>query len=545
MAYLNIEKARQLGYSDDEILAYMQANPQLSNAPQQMATAQAGKGTLIQNLLPLIGSILGGTIGAPLGPVGMVGGSAIGGGLGEFGRQAIGGEDISGGKILKETAIGGAGGVGGLALTKLLGAGKIAQAGTKIAAKPYTSEAIKVLKGRNIAGRAAQVGKTATTLKGATAPTKLTSLEKTRAGLNELLGNITQKEMTKTPVKASTLLTNVLDEAGRSVDISSGVGKANIKFWAKKIGKVTNVGELSKLNEEILGEIAKTGIKSQRGQALSAIQKPITAALNAQAGTEGIFAALSKLNAAEPIIAKQASKVSRGPFQIGETGIPQRIQEGAQSLLGGGVNLTTGPVGRRIGGQVGARALLGGEQPAEQYTPEATDLASTAGYTTEPETKGFNITAEQAAMARLLLPDKQADAIEAAYKLLQKSGTESASQEFLDKAVNTIGQIESTGKHGYGPLTGRLYEFRIGQTGGQGLPQDVVSLNQKYTILKLNILRAYQGARISDKDFELANLYIPRISDSEETAKTKLKILNDLLVSAVPPTEKGMEYQTD
>ena len=109
-----------------------------------------------------------------------------------------------------------------------------------------------------------------------------------------------------------------------------------------------------------------------------------------------------------------------------------------------------------------------------------------------------------------------------------------ASDEFLDKAKENIAVLEKRPKLGYGPGEGRLYSAQLGMLGGAGAPSEAVALNQRYNILKLNILRAYQGARISDKDFELANYYIPNITDTHETAKIKLRELRDLLVNSTP-----------
>lgn len=553
MLKFNIVAAKKAGFTDKQITEYLAKNPQTANVPQT-TTAAVPQQNRIAELLPLLGSILGGTVGAPFGPAGLIAGSGIGGGLGEFGRQAFGGEQISGGKILGEAGLGAAGGGLGVLLggaTKAARGAKVAQAGTKLAAKPYASEAIRALPKatRNIAARATEIGETAATLKGLTAPAKLTTLGKTRQSLNVLLENITQKQLAETPVAGGDLLNVVKNEAAASaVDLSSGAGKTAFKFWGAKIGKLTSLDELSKLNETLLNKIAKVGIKTQSGQILKAIQSPVGTHLNTLAGTEDIFAALSKLNAAEPIIAKQAGKVSRLPFGLAETGIPQRTQEALQASGGAALGrfgqVAGAPITRQIGGQAGARALFGGGGVAEQYQETEAEPTMAEQYT-QQKPAGLNITAQQVALARLTLPDKQADAIEAAYKILNPSGATSASQEFLDKAVNNVKVLQSGEQLGYGPVAGRLYELQLGALGGAGTPTEVTALNQRYNLLKLNILRAYQGARISDKDFELARLYIPNISDTEATAKTKLQILNDILLSAEPPTQKGAYEQTD
>lgn len=88
-------------------------------------------------------------------------------------------------------------------------------------------------------------------------------------------------------------------------------------------------------------------------------------------------------------------------------------------------------------------------------------------------------------------------------------------------------EIDKGGVQNKGFVEGSIKNF-----GGIGVNSDVVSLNQKYMLLKQNVVRALQGARMSDKDIEIAGNYIPSIVDTPEVARTKLKNL-DIFMNAL------------
>lgn len=111
----------------------------------------------------------------------------------------------------------------------------------------------------------------------------------------------------------------------------------------------------------------------------------------------------------------------------------------------------------------------------------------------------------------------------------QEETKQSEQDVFIDKAVDNIDNILGKEQAGYGPLAGRGASLSLGVAGGAGVSSNVVDLNERYSLLKLNILRAYQGARISDADFKLAQLYTPSISDTENTARVKLQTLREIL----------------
>lgn len=62
--------------------------------------------------------------------------------------------------------------------------------------------------------------------------------------------------------------------------------------------------------------------------------------------------------------------------------------------------------------------------------------------------------------------------------------------------------------------------------------QSLYSLNQQLELLKQNILKAFQGGRISDQDYKIAASYVPSIQDSPETIKTQLGNLENFINGA-------------
>ena len=78
-------------------------------------------------------------------------------------------------------------------------------------------------------------------------------------------------------------------------------------------------------------------------------------------------------------------------------------------------------------------------------------------------------------------------------------------------------------------LSSYLFKYSLQKAGGRGVPKDIATASAQYAIMKQNVVRALQGARMSDKDIELADTYIPTIIDTEENAKIKLENLKKML----------------
>lgn len=80
----------------------------------------------------------------------------------------------------------------------------------------------------------------------------------------------------------------------------------------------------------------------------------------------------------------------------------------------------------------------------------------------------------------------------------------------------------------FGPQN-KVSKWLIDNAGGAGVSQDIVSANQNFELLKQNVVRALQGARMSDQDIKTASGYIPTIVDTPDSARTKLNNLQDFL----------------
>jgi len=98
----------------------------------------------------------------------------------------------------------------------------------------------------------------------------------------------------------------------------------------------------------------------------------------------------------------------------------------------------------------------------------------------------------------------------------------------LQVGINVIDQALK-GKLGFGPVTGRAYQAGLSVAGGVGVPESAIQLNTQYNLLRQTVVRAFQGARMSDIDIQLSLQYTPQITDTPETAKAKLNVLKLIL----------------
>lgn len=84
-------------------------------------------------------------------------------------------------------------------------------------------------------------------------------------------------------------------------------------------------------------------------------------------------------------------------------------------------------------------------------------------------------------------------------------------------------KYEGTGPLAYPAL------FSMKYLGGSGVRDSLIKQNQTFELLKQNVVRALQGARMSDTDMEMARTYIPSIGDTKNTIKIKLDNLDEFL----------------
>lgn len=82
---------------------------------------------------------------------------------------------------------------------------------------------------------------------------------------------------------------------------------------------------------------------------------------------------------------------------------------------------------------------------------------------------------------------------------------------------------------GYGPVQGRLYQLQLSLGGGAGVPNDVVKTNTSFNLLRQSVVRALQGARMSDADIKIAEGYTPSLTDTPQTVQQKLGVLKQIL----------------
>ena len=98
----------------------------------------------------------------------------------------------------------------------------------------------------------------------------------------------------------------------------------------------------------------------------------------------------------------------------------------------------------------------------------------------------------------------------------------------LQPAFASINRLKKEKIEGTGPIAWPE-RFSIKALGGLGARQSLVRQNQSFQLMRQNVVRAMQGARMSDVDIALASQYIPNIGDTSDTIQTKLANLEDIL----------------
>jgi len=102
----------------------------------------------------------------------------------------------------------------------------------------------------------------------------------------------------------------------------------------------------------------------------------------------------------------------------------------------------------------------------------------------------------------------------------------------LKPASEFLNSIDPSALNDVGPQN-RLAQLSIQHLGGIGVDQNLIKLNQTFELLKQNVVRALQGARMSDQDIKVAQSYIPSITDTKETIQTKLDGLRKYIDSVL------------
>jgi hypothetical protein len=524
--------------------------PNYRLAQAQTTTSPQSKESLLATLLPLLGSLAGGAIGTAVSPgVGTVVGSGAGSGLGEGLRQLLSGQGLNAGRLAGETALGAGGGaLGNLFSTgRLLGtAGKV---GTEVAGQAAGKGANILQKsGKALRGSVASpvVKASPNFAQEAEDITKFTTSRYSGSAANQAkqMGIDYQKQLgivkgltkgVSSPIEGEALSKAVTSNVAMEFDITTGVGKTNTAYWASKIKNVKSIEDLGNLNGELL-----TTMKSATGdkkRMLMAIQKQISTKLKAEVPEiSEPLDIMSQTYKAAPGLKKAAEakwsipltnvKVSTRPMQsvkdklgmlLTNTGdLAAKSPVSGSQLIGQGVTRGAGTLLGGNGGVPSGYESSPATTPVEEYSkPDATPMLS--------------ITKEQVALARLTLPDKQADAIEAAYKMLQEedagSGTEAqvARKQAKSLTSQALSMLQTnpnikTGMIG-GPLEQLKSKFSVGD-------QSSVEFNTLISNLTATIAKARAGTSFTPNEEKMLKQYAPAVGDSRQQLLTKLSLLN-------------------
>ncbi len=537
MARLDLAKARKLGLPDEAIQKYAQSKGISLYDSSQAQVQPQQQGFNLADLLPIAGAI-GGSF---LPGLGTIAGGALGAGTGTLLRQGVKQQPLNVGEAGKEALFAGAGGaIGGKLLGPLFG--KLGAAGTRAATIAPKSGIAQF-------GRQEAIRKTASLfpkLRGG-GTTKFQNVEKVIDDLENQVGDLFQGVKTTIPSQTFGQRASAIEST-----MSPGDARAFRNIYNRTLRSILGDKPPPSLNANQVNAIKRSFNKQasaayrsvERGGVLSA---PNQAVIELRDFTDDILTQLApqETKAGVNLLNQQMKDLIEGipEFKsLSEQGLnffglrppgagilPGAVQTG-QDIIGRTAGKLA-PQAERIG--AGAGAALGGQpQLPTEGLPETLTPVSQA-QATQP---GQNIIKMLAIQDLAQTGGKNLAKIKAFGEIMGIGGTVGSSEEFLNKATQTIGQIKARSKRAYGPIQGRLYEAQFRLAGGAGVPKEAVELNQLNTVLKLNILRAYQGARISDKDFELAQLYIPNLSDTDQVARTKVQVLEDLLTNAQPPT---------
>ena len=215
---------------ESELGGYNITQPRVTEAASTVEEPKSR--SLLQSILPVLGGIGGGIAGASLGPAGIIAGGAIGSGLGQSASELIDEEKgFNVGRVAKETALGGIGGVAGMGLTKVL------RLGGKVAPKIASTLEEGVSKPRVIASPFAaaeekQISNVVAKIPGLSAKAKYNNLE---PEFKKLSGQITKK-LTGKEIDTVKVL-GTFDES-----VTKGIANfdENIKAYASAKDKFTN-----------------------------------------------------------------------------------------------------------------------------------------------------------------------------------------------------------------------------------------------------------------------------------------------------------------
>jgi hypothetical protein len=184
----------------------------------------------------------------------------------------------------------------------------------------------------------------------------------------------------------------------------------------------------------------------------------------------------------------------------------------------------------------GAKAAGYSDQEIQQYL-------SGQSRVTSPEPAPDGLQALRKVMAiKGLLDVKNASKYSSAMELIEKmtpEGSYTAEQknraDAIKPALSILSDIKQSNLPDVGYLGALYVPALLKRFGGRGVSRNVANLDSKYGNLRQIVLRVYQGGRMSDKDYEQANKYVPDIIDTPTRAKDKIQNLENLLNKVSKP----------
>lgn len=520
MAYkYNIQKARAAGLTEEQIQQQINAGPPQIKA--DMPQPEQKQGFSLTDLLPLVGSIGGGLLGVPLGLPGIIGGSAIGGGLGKAGEQLFEDRPLDLGEIGGEAALSGAFGlVGG-------GAGKLLGSGLKGVGKELT-------KGTLRSGIKAGAG-TSEKIASEQALKSSLGLKGSPAAIAEKTSNLTStnreaiKELLKT---APNVEKSTLEQIIKTELASTPYAKSKV-FLKEGDDFLSSLKSQVKTNEDLLAfrdkmyPLIATGSTSEQKLAAKAVYDGINAALK---GTSPEVAALidlqPQLYGLGETYSKVAAKGTNLPF-LGSSQLASRPVGAARDLTSRLTEKTGGTLGNPLltlpTAQTVGQGLFGGDQtPVDMPVdmPESEDIPVL------PEGNKSEEIFNTLALLDLMQGGKNVNKIIAVSKLLNPplSETQKTQVQQLQGADSLVDQLETVytqgaqsgeiGPYGKGTVSSTIGRITGGQAGGNALLFN--NLRQGFTAL---IARS-TGERgvLTDNDAKRALSLLPTVNSDPKFA---------------------------
>lgn len=528
MPKLNYQKAKQLGYSDDQILQYAKTRGVEVALPESPKQAKKERGLL--DLLSVGTSIGGGILGSAIAPgAGTVVGSGLGGALGQFLEQKISGEKTDVGDIVKEGAWSAGGSLAGLGVGKLLAGGAKAATASKILKNAP--------KGSRYIDKIDDLTETALS-KGA--PTG-SYMDKAR-GYSSIAKGLKTQRTDLVSGAGGTSKSSLFKSASQIVDTDE---IKDLKVLLNRISgsKVSDSKLLS--FKEGLNQVATKGTK--KGRSAQALQEVIDKVLSKKEGYGGATKQIGKALTLKDTYTEAARQGTKIPLGIGS--IPT-------GPLGGVLQKTGDKITRGAydaGNNKGLMQLLGqsGTAPFRGRQPQGGDQmpTDTSGYMDgeisgeqSPTGSKKNNTGEllrQIAMLDALQGGKNSTKLLAVAKAIDPPMSETRKSQIsqMEGAEDLISQLESAyvrasenGQTGFGvgPLAGL-----VGKVSGGAIAQDAKVYNQLRNGFTALIARATgEKGVLTDADAERALGLLASLNDTPESAARAFQGIRDVFSNA-------------